>query len=86
MKGKEEAAGCKKLKQAPMNEIGAPCPIKSAELSMTDSQKSGPKEFDAQIASYFFENGIAFNTAAFSSFALMIEESLKFQCQSPSCE
>ena len=29
---------------------------------MKDSQKSGPKEMDAKIASYFYENGIAFNT------------------------
>ena len=41
---------------------------------------------DAKIASYFYENGIAFNTAASSSFALMIEEiqesmNLKIQFQ-----
>ena len=33
---------------------------------------------DAKIASYFYENGTAFNTVASSSFALMIEESIKF--------
>ena len=50
---------------------------------MKESQKLGPKELDAKIASYFYENGIAFNTAASSSFALMIEESMKFARQYP---
>ena len=45
MRGKEEAAG-KKRKKALMDEILTPCPIKSAEQSMKDSQKSGPKELD----------------------------------------
>ena len=38
---------------------------------------------DAKIVSYFCENGIAFNTAASLSFALMIEESMKFARQNP---
>ena len=38
---------------------------------------------DAKIASYFYENGIAFNTAGSASFALMIEESMKFARQYP---
>ena len=46
---------------------------------MKDSQKSEPKALDAKIASYFYENGI--NAAATSSFALMIEESIKFTRQ-----
>ena len=50
---------------------------------MKESQKLGPKELDAKIASYFYENGIAFNTAASSSFALMIEESMKLARQYP---
>ena len=62
MLGKEEAAASKKQKQAVLDEILTPSPIKSAESSMKDSQKSGPKEMDAKIASYFYENGIAFNT------------------------
>ena len=49
-----------------------PCAKTSAESS---SQKAVSKESDAKIASYFCENGIAFNTAAFSSFALMVEDS-----------
>ena len=69
-----EAAAVKKQKQALMDEILTPCPIKSAESSMKDSQKSGPKILGAKIASYFYENGIAFNTAASSSSALMIKE------------
>jgi hypothetical protein len=37
------------------------------------------KELDSTTASYFYENCIAFiNTAAFSSFALMIDEITKF--------
>ena len=54
---------------------------------MKESQKSGPKELDAKIDSYFYETGIAFNTAASSSFALMIEESVLSQViSSSSCE
>ena len=53
MRGKGEAAAGKKRKQAVMDEILAPFPIKSADSSMKDSQKSGPKELDAKIASYF---------------------------------
>ena len=36
MQGKEEAAG-KKRKQAPMDKILAPCPIKSAESFMKEA-------------------------------------------------
>jgi hypothetical protein len=83
MREKEGTAAGKKRKQAVMDEILTPCPVKSAESSMKDSQKSGPKELDAKIASYFYENGIAFNTAGSASFALMIEESMKFARQYP---
>ena len=38
---------------------------------------------DAKIESYFYENCIAFNTAASSSLAIMIEESMKFARQNP---
>ena len=46
------------------------------------SQKPGSKELDAKIAlqSLFYENG---NTAAFSSFALLIDDSMKFARQIP---
>ena len=48
---------------------------------MKDSQKSGPKEWDAIMQRWcliFYENGIAFNKAASSSFAFVIEERMKF--------
>jgi hypothetical protein len=83
MREKEGTAAGKKRKQAVMDEILTPCPVKSAESSMKDFQKSGPKELDAKIASFFYENGIAFNTAGSTSFALMIEESMKFARQYP---
>ena len=35
------------------------------------------------MVSYFYENGVTFNTAAPSSFALMIGESMKFARQYP---
>ena len=44
-------------------------------------KKQDPKNWI--LASYFYENGIAFNTAASSSFALMTEESMKFARQNP---
>ena len=44
----------KKRKQAVMYKILTPSPIKSAESSTKDSQKSGPKELDAKRASYFY--------------------------------
>ena len=77
---KEKSAG-KKWKQAQMFKILTLCPIKSAESSMKDSQKSGPKEWDAIMQRWcliFYENGIAFNKAASSSFAFVIEERMKF--------
>ena len=51
--------------------------------NVTCTQKTGSKELDSKLASYFYENGIAFNTAASSSFALKIEESMKFARQNP---
>ena len=84
---KEEEAASKKAKKAVMDWIPTSSPIKLAESSMKDSQKSGPKELDAKLASYFYINAIAFNTAASSSFALMIEESVLSQViSSSSCE
>ena len=58
-----------------MHELLTPCAKSSAESS---SQKPGSRELDAKMASYFYANGIAFNAAASSSFALRIEESMKF--------
>ena len=80
MRGKEDATAGKKRKQAVMHKLLTPCAKTLAESS---SQKSGSKELDAKIASYFYENGIAFNTASSSSFAIMIEESMKFARQNP---
>ena len=56
-----------------------PCVKASAESS---PQKPGSKELDAKIQSYFCENDITFNTAS-PSFALMIQESMKFTRQNP---
>ena len=48
---------------------------------------SGPKERIATIIeSSFYENGIAFNTAAYTNFALMIEKSMEFARQYPVSE
>ena len=55
MREKEGTAAGKKRKQAVMDEILTPCPVKSAESSMKDSQKSGPKGLDAKIASFFMK-------------------------------
>ena len=66
-----------------MDELLTPCTKKSAKTSVTCTQKTGSKELDSKITSYFYENGIAFNAAASSSFALMTEESMKFARQNP---
>ena len=59
MLGKEDATAGKKGKQAVMHELLTPCAKTSAESSF---QKPGSKELDVKKASYFHENGIAFNT------------------------
>ena len=56
---------------------------KSARTSVTCTQKTGSKELDSKKTSYFYENGIAFNAAASSSFGLMTEESMNFARQNP---
>ena len=38
---------------------------------------------NSKIVSFFYENAIPFNVAAASSFALMIDESIKFAKQNP---
>ena len=45
--------------------------------------KSGSKEMDKTIASFFYENGISFNFADSSSFAHMTKESMRFTKQNP---
>ena len=54
----------------------------SVESSVIVS-KSGSKEMDKTIASFFYENGISFNVADSSSFARMLEESMRFAKQNP---
>ena len=83
MRSKEETAAGRKRKQSVMDELLTPSTKKSVESSLMGIQKSGSKELDAKIASFYYENGIAFNIAASSSFALMIEESMKFARQNP---
>ena len=75
MRGKEDAAAGNKQEQAVMHELLTRFAKSSAESS---SQKAGSKELDAKVASYFCANGMAFNTAASSSLALMIEESMNY--------
>ena len=52
--------------------------------SVESPAKSGTKEMDARIASFFYENGIAFNVADSTSFISMIDESIKFRQTKPS--
>ena len=59
MQGKKVASAGKKRKQAALVAYTL-----SQTSSESSSQKPGSKELDAKIASYFCENGIAFNTAA----------------------
>ena len=60
-----------------------PAPTKKTVESVTASQKSGTKDLGAKIASFFYENAVPFDVAASSSFALMIDESIKLAKQSP---
>ena len=50
---------------------------------MCSSDLSGSKKIDARIASFFYENGIAFSVADSTSFISMIDESIKFAKQNP---
>ena len=56
---------------------------KSLESSLTSSNKSGSKELDSKIASFFYENTIPFNVADSPSCAAMIEEAMTFRLQNP---
>ena len=64
MCSKEETAAGRKRKQAVMDKLLTPSTKTSVESSLMDTRKSGSKELDAKIASFYYENGIAFNTAA----------------------
>ena len=83
MLGKEKSLSLHKRKQAVLEELVTPPTKKSVNSSLTATKKSGSKELDEKIASFFYENGIAFTVANSSSFALMIEESIKFAKQNP---
>ena len=56
---------------------------KSLESSLTSSNKSGSKELDSKIASFFYENTIPFNVADSPSCAAIIEEAMTFRLQNP---
>ena len=58
-------------------------PTKQSVESSVRVSKSGSKEMDKTIASFFYENGISFNVADSSSFARMLEESMRFAKQNP---
>ena len=58
-----------------MDDILTPCPIYEG-FSKIGTKRIGCNH--AKIVCYFYEKGIALNKAASSSFALIIEESLKF--------
>ena len=77
MRSKEEIAAGRERKQAVIDGLLTSCTKKSDKLSLKGTQKSGSKELDAKMA-YVYENSFAFNAAASSSFALMIDESMKF--------
>jgi len=80
---KEQSKEGKKRRQQVMDTLLTPPTKKSVEGSFMGSQKSGSKEVDAVIASFFYENGISFNVANSSSFGRMIDESMKFAKQNP---
>ncbi len=83
IRGKEESKLGQKRKQLVMDGLLTPPTKKNVESTFTDSSKSAPKELEAKIASFFYENAIPFNVAASSSFALMIDESINFAKQNP---
>ena len=60
-----------------------PAPTKTNVEHVMACQESGTKDMGAKIASLVYENGIPFNVAASSRFALMIDESIKTAKQSP---
>jgi hypothetical protein len=80
---KEQTISGKKRKQQAMDELLTSATKQSRNDSSIGSQKSGSKDVDAMIASFFYENGIAFNVADSSSFQNMIDECMKFSKQNP---
>jgi len=76
---KEQSIAGKKRKQQVINDL-----VTSPTKQSTDPPtKSGSNEMDARIASFFYENGIAFNVADSTSFVCMMDESMKFAKQNP---
>ena len=63
-----------------MNEILV-SPLKQSVEYSVIVLKSGSKEVDSKIVSFFYENCISFNVADSWSFACMIEESIKYAKQ-----
>ncbi len=61
----------------------AAAPTKYNRKLLIAFQKSGTKDLDAEIESFFDENAIPFNVAASSRCAFVIDESIKFAKQSP---
>ena len=59
MRGKEQSMDGKKRKQQVMDELVSPAK-QSVESSVIVS-KSGSKEVNTKIESFFYENGISFN-------------------------
>ena len=57
--------------------------LNELESPLMASQKSGSKDLDVKIESFLYEEAISFNVPALSSFALMIDESIKFAKQNP---
>ena len=76
-------AGTKRKHQVMEDLVTSPTKQQSVESSLIGTPKTGYKEVDAMIASFFYENGIPSNIANSSSFGRMIEESMKFAKQNP---
>ncbi len=76
---KEPSMAGRKRKQQVMEDLAtSPTKQQSVESSLIGSQKTGSKEVNAMIASFFYENGISFNVSHSSSFGCRIDESIKF--------
>jgi hypothetical protein len=70
---KEQSIAEKKWKQQVMDDLVT----STTKQSTNQPTKSGSKEMDARIASFFYENGIAFNVADSTNFVRMMNESMK---------
>ena len=77
---KEQSMDWKKRKQQVMDKLLV-FPSKQSVESSVIVSKSGSKEVNTKIVSFFYENCISFNVADSSTFACMIEESMKYAKQ-----